>query len=230
MLKAFVIGKAVGMPNFCHLPPSSFDIFRRCRFIQFKNLVTLLDFFVHVADMRQIESLYDFKQQQNTIIHWVSANWARGYAGKVPKSISGKPLVARLRELRKRNALTQEKFSEISGVSYKYYQLIEIGLRIDLRLSTLEKMAKAYGIGVHELLAPNFPKVRQPKSHSKKSKTWFAPKNVKSLCIYCGFCYYLLVQMWVDFGLKWHPNVTRARAMFFEETVKRLLTHCFSIS
>jgi len=95
---------------------------------------------------------------------------SRGYADKVPKSITGKPLIARLRELRKRHALTQEKFSELSGVAYKYYQLIEIGQRIDLRVSTLEKLAKAYGIGVHELLAPTFPKARLPKSVAKTLK------------------------------------------------------------
>jgi hypothetical protein len=53
-------------------------------------------------------------------------------------------------------------------VAYKYYQLIEIGKRIDLRLSTLEKLAKAYGIGVHELLSPTFPKIRLTKSAAKK--------------------------------------------------------------
>jgi transcriptional regulator with XRE-family HTH domain len=82
----------------------------------------------------------------------------------VAKSISGKLLISRLRELRQRHSITQEKFSEISGVAYKYYQLIETGKRIDLRLSTLEKLAKAYGIGVHELIAPKFPIVRLPKS------------------------------------------------------------------
>ena len=107
-------------------------------------------------------------QSQNAIIPWVSARSGRGYAGSVPKSISGKPLIARLRELRKRHSLTQEKFSELSGVAYKYYQLIEGGHRVDLRLSTLEKLAKAYGIGVHELLAPNFPKIRVTKSAAKK--------------------------------------------------------------
>ena len=86
----------------------------------------------------------------------------------MPKSITGKLLISRLRELRKTHALTQEKFSERSGVAYKYYQLIEIGKRIDLRLSTLEKLARAYGIGVHELLAPNFPKTRVPKGTIKK--------------------------------------------------------------
>jgi len=100
----------------------------------------------------------------------VSAFWGHGYAGKVVKSITGKALIARLRELRKRYAFTQEKVSELSGVSYKYYQQIEIGRRIDLRLSTLEKISGAYGIGVHELLAPGFPKVRLPKPAARKAK------------------------------------------------------------
>lgn len=100
----------------------------------------------------------------------MSAYSGRGYAGRVPKSISGKALIARLRELRKHHALTQENVSELSGVAYKYYQLIEIGQRIDLRLSTLEKLAKAYGIGVHELLAPTFPKARAVKP-AKKPKS-----------------------------------------------------------
>jgi transcriptional regulator with XRE-family HTH domain len=86
------------------------------------------------------------------------------YAGKVAKPTTAKLLIPRLRELRKRHSLTQEQFSEISGVAYKYYQMIEIGKRIDLRLSTLEKLARAYGIGVHELLGPSLPKVNLPKS------------------------------------------------------------------
>lgn len=95
---------------------------------------------------------------------------ARGYASGVPKSITGKALISRLRELRKRHAFTQEKVSELSGVAYKYYQLIENGKRIDLRLGTLEKLARAYGIGVHELLGPNFPTCRISKTVPRKDE------------------------------------------------------------
>jgi transcriptional regulator with XRE-family HTH domain len=91
------------------------------------------------------------------------------YAEIVAKSITGRQLIARLRELRKDHSLTQENVSELSGISYKYYQQIEIGQRIDLRLSTLEKIAAAYGIGVHELIAPNLPKVRLPKAKAKQT-------------------------------------------------------------
>jgi transcriptional regulator with XRE-family HTH domain len=79
-----------------------------------------------------------------------------------------KRLIARLRELRKLHGITQEQFSEQTGFSYKFYQLIEIGRKCDLRLSSLERLAKAYGIQVHELLAPEIPKTHFPKTASKR--------------------------------------------------------------
>jgi len=88
----------------------------------------------------------------------------------VPKSTTGKALIARLRELRKRHSLSQEQCSELAGISYKYYQLVEGGRRIDLRLSTLQKLAAGYGIHVHELLAPEMPKTRIPKAIPSKRR------------------------------------------------------------
>ena len=63
-------------------------------------------------------------------------------------------LLRRLKMLRKERALTQEQFAEASGISYKYYQAVEAGRKPDLRLSTLERLAKAHGLEVWELLAP----------------------------------------------------------------------------
>jgi len=60
--------------------------------------------------------------------------------------------------LRKLHGLTQEQFSEVTGFSYKFYQLIEIGRKDDLRLSSLERLAAAYGIEVSELLGRKMPK------------------------------------------------------------------------
>ena len=71
-----------------------------------------------------------------------------------------KHLVARLKELRKIHGLTQESFAEGSGFSYKYYQGIETGNKRDLRLSTVERLAKAYGIAVWQLVAPSIPKTK----------------------------------------------------------------------
>jgi transcriptional regulator with XRE-family HTH domain len=71
-----------------------------------------------------------------------------------------KRLIVRLRRLREAHGLTQEAFSEVSGISYKYYQQVEAGRKPELRLSTLERLAKPYGIEVYQLLAPEFPKTK----------------------------------------------------------------------
>lgn len=78
----------------------------------------------------------------------------------------GKPLlqhlVRRLRLLREKHGLTQEQFAERTGISYKYYQAVEAGRKAELRLSTLERLAKAFGIEVWQLLGPDFPETRVP--------------------------------------------------------------------
>jgi transcriptional regulator with XRE-family HTH domain len=61
-------------------------------------------------------------------------------------------LLKRLKRLRQRARLTQEEFAEHAGMSYKYYQQIESGRKPDLRLSTLEKLARAHGIKLSSLL------------------------------------------------------------------------------
>jgi transcriptional regulator with XRE-family HTH domain len=74
------------------------------------------------------------------------------YVGKTQKN-----LVHRLKQLRKIHHVTQEEFSERTGISYKYYQAIETGVKKELRISTLERLASAYGIDVWELLGPEVP-------------------------------------------------------------------------
>ena len=76
----------------------------------------------------------------------------------------------RLRELRVRRGWTQEKAAEICGVGYKLFQLYELGIKQNPGLLTLEKIARGFGIGVHELLAPSFPKIRLSKATAKKPK------------------------------------------------------------
>jgi len=89
----------------------------------------------------------------------------------VPEDIRQR-LILRLRELRKLHGITQEQFSETAHFSYKFYQLIEIGRKCDLRLSSLERLARAYGIEVYELLAPEMPKTTFPKQMESSG-----PKN-----------------------------------------------------
>lgn len=69
-------------------------------------------------------------------------------------------LQARLRQLRELLAITQEEFAHLAGLDYKFYQSIEAGRRKELRVSTLEKIARAYGVEVYQLLAPEMPKVK----------------------------------------------------------------------
>lgn len=88
------------------------------------------------------------------------------------KSSTLKRLLSRLKELRRLHGLTQEGFAERAGMSYKHYQALEAGRKPDLRLTTLERLAKAYGLEVFELLAPKAPesrlsigKGRAPRAH-----------------------------------------------------------------
>jgi transcriptional regulator with XRE-family HTH domain len=63
-------------------------------------------------------------------------------------------LLSRLKALRVGIGLTQEQFAERSGISYKYYQAVEAGRKKDLRLSTLDRLAKAHGLETWQLLLP----------------------------------------------------------------------------
>jgi len=61
-------------------------------------------------------------------------------------------LAKRIRELRKRRGLTQEKLSELSGIDYKHIQLLESSKAPAAKLDTIEKLAKAFGISPSKLL------------------------------------------------------------------------------
>lgn len=64
-----------------------------------------------------------------------------------------KKLAKRLRELRKKEGLTQEKLAELSGIDYKHIQLLESSNPPAAKLDTLEKLAKAFKITPASLLA-----------------------------------------------------------------------------
>jgi transcriptional regulator with XRE-family HTH domain len=71
-------------------------------------------------------------------------------------------LLSRLKHLRRLHGLTQERFAEKAGISYKYYQAVEAGRKKELRLSTLERLARAYGLEVYQLLSPDAPFSTKP--------------------------------------------------------------------
>ena len=66
----------------------------------------------------------------------------------------------RLRALREKAGLTQAGISELSGVSYDYYQNIEQGKRPNVSLRMIHQIAKVYGLTVHELFSPELPKAK----------------------------------------------------------------------
>ena len=63
-------------------------------------------------------------------------------------------LLWRLKALRVEQGWTQEKFAEVAGMSYKYYQAVEAGRKRDLRLSTLERLASGHSLEVWQLITP----------------------------------------------------------------------------
>lgn len=69
-------------------------------------------------------------------------------------------LIRRLKQLRKDAGLTQEQFAERAGMSYKYYQQVEAGRKRDLRLSTVERLARAHRLEPSELLAKDSTRPR----------------------------------------------------------------------
>lgn len=89
----------------------------------------------------------------------------------------------RLRDLRNASGLTQEAYAELCGIPYKVYQHIERGRRNNPRLTTLEKLAKGYGLTVHDLFALETPTIRrkfkqaEPPHYRKLKKT--TPKESK---------------------------------------------------
>lgn len=79
----------------------------------------------------------------------------------------------RLAALRKERGWTQEAAAEACGIGYKLFQLYELGIKDNPGLKTLEKVARGFGIGVHELLAPEMPaaKVAPVKRRLKPATT-----------------------------------------------------------
>jgi len=65
---------------------------------------------------------------------------------------TAKRLRGRVREIRETLGLTQEAFAERAGLKYKHYQSFEAGRKTDIRFSTLEKLARACGIELRDLV------------------------------------------------------------------------------
>ena len=68
-------------------------------------------------------------------------------------------IAARLRELRARCGLTQEQVAALLGADTRWYQRLELGAK-DVRVSTVDRLAAAYGLSVVEFLAEEVPAVK----------------------------------------------------------------------
>lgn len=84
-------------------------------------------------------------------------------------------VAGRLRQLRSQAALSQEQAADLVGVTFKYYQRLESGGVLGMRLSTIEKVVNAYGIGLEDFFSGRNPKVRKlkalPPPHRKPKST-----------------------------------------------------------
>jgi transcriptional regulator with XRE-family HTH domain len=81
-------------------------------------------------------------------------------------------VASRLRQLRGQAALSQEQAADLVGVTFKYYQRLESGVVLGVRLSTVEKITKAYGIDLEVFFSRRRPKLRKlkvpPPPHRKR--------------------------------------------------------------
>ena len=58
----------------------------------------------------------------------------------------------RIRQLRKECGYTQQELAELANIEYKHIQRLESKKPCDLKLSTLEKLAKAFKITLSKLM------------------------------------------------------------------------------
>ena len=64
----------------------------------------------------------------------------------------------RIKELRRKRGYTQEKLSELSGIDYKYLQRMEGKSPPNIKIETIERLAKAFKISVSKLLEDKYAK------------------------------------------------------------------------
>ena len=68
------------------------------------------------------------------------------------ETVIEKKLAIRIRELRQKAKLTQEQLAELAGVDYKHIQLLEGKNPPATKINTLEKISKALGVPLPQLL------------------------------------------------------------------------------
>ena len=88
-------------------------------------------------------------------------------------------LAQNLRYLRLQADFTQEQMAEIVGFEFKFYQKLEGGRKPQIKVETVERLAKPFGLEAWQLLAPvvtlkrakfRFPKARTPSQRGPRAK------------------------------------------------------------
>jgi transcriptional regulator with XRE-family HTH domain len=67
-------------------------------------------------------------------------------------NVIGVKISGKIKEIRRKRGITQEKLAELAETSYKYIQRIEGKTPPDIRLTTIVKLAKALKVKPVELL------------------------------------------------------------------------------
>ena len=68
----------------------------------------------------------------------------------------------RTRELRLKHGLTQQELAEVADFSEKFLQQIEAQRKKEIWLSTVERLAAAFSLELHEFLGPTVPRNSKP--------------------------------------------------------------------
>ena len=68
----------------------------------------------------------------------------------------------RTRELRQKHGMTQQEFAEVADMSEKFIQQIEAKRKKEIWVSTVERIAAAFSLELHEFLAPELPTGSKP--------------------------------------------------------------------
>lgn len=79
-------------------------------------------------------------------------------------------VASRTRELRHKHGLTQQELAELADMSEKFIQQIEARRKKEIWVSTVERIATAFSLGLHEFFSPRIPSKSKPAKHVYRSR------------------------------------------------------------
>jgi len=76
----------------------------------------------------------------------------------------------RLRELRKKAGLTQAQVAELADMDEKFVQQIEAGRKKQIWVSTVQLLARAFGLELHEFFQESCPDLENTSNNTSAFK------------------------------------------------------------